>query len=248
MFLNNVSINSTATATSHYKSFFENELSYDSVAKDTLLRTELFGESPPFRKKLIAGSKEVGFDIRPPVDLFNSGSKFLVPNVSLQLSIHRNDPTYGIIKKVNESTGVVDPNTYKIQITDLKLVMRKVLPSQEHLERYRAKLAVEDAILDFKDCPIRTFQIPHKISTINIPNISTGHLPKQIVFAFTKSESFAGTVFEDIYKMEPFDLSSFNLKVCLYNFFSTPIIHNRIYFCFLGVRRKYYGSSLQTQF
>ena len=152
------------------------------------------------------------------MDLFNSGSKFLVPNVSLQLSIHRNDPTYGIIKKVN-SEGVVDPNTYKIQITDLKLVMRKVLPSQEHLERYRAKLAVEDAILDFKDCPIRTFQIPHKISTINIPNISTGHLPKQIVFAFTKSESFAGTVFEDIYKMEPFNLSSFNLKVCLYNFF-----------------------------
>ena len=182
------------------------------------------------------------------MDLFNSGSKFLVPNVSLQLSIQRNDPTYGIIKEEDSNGNVSDTNTYKIQITDLKLVMRKVLPSQEHLERYRAKLAVEDAILDFKDCPIRTFQIPHKISTINIPNISTGHLPKQIVFAFTKSESFAGTVFEDIYKMEPFDLSSFNLKVCLYNFFSTPIIHNRIYFCFLGVRRKYYGSSLQTQF
>ena len=164
------------------------------------------------------------------MDLFNSGSKFLVPNVSLQLSIHRNDPTYGIIKKVNNE-GVVDANTYKIQITDLKLVMRKVVPSQEHLRSYRAKLTVEDAILDFKDCPIRTFQIPHKISTINIPNISTGHLPKQIVFAFTKSESFAGTVFEDIYKMEPFNLSSFNLKVCLYNFFH-PIIHNQIYFRF----------------
>ena len=246
MFLNNVSINSTATATSHYKSFFENELSYDSVAKDTLLRTELFGEAAPFRKKWIGGSKEVSFDIRPPVDLFNSGSKFLVPNVSLQLSIHRNDPTYGIIKKVN-SEGVVDPNTYKIQITDLKLVMRKVLPSQEHLERYRAKLAVEDAILDFKDCPIRTFQIPHKISTINIPNISTGHLPKQIVFAFTKSESFAGTVSEDIYKMEHFNLSSFNLKVCLCDI-SHQIIHNQNYFRFLGVRRKYYGSPLQTQF
>ena len=163
------------------------------------------------------------------MDLFNSGSKFLVPNVSLQLSIHRNDPTYGIIKKVTD--GVVDANTYKIQITDLKLVMRKVVPSQEHLRSYRAKLTVEDAILDFKDCPIRTFQIPHKISTINIPNISTGHLPKQIVFAFTKSESFAGTVFEDIYKMEPFNLSSFNLKVCLYNFFH-PIIHNQIYFRF----------------
>ena len=230
MFLNNVSINSTATATSHYKSFFENELSYDSVAKETLLRTELYGEAPPFRKKWIGGSKECSFDIRPPVDLFNSGSKFLVPNVSLQLSIHRNDPTYGIIKKVSDE-GVVDANTYKIQITDLKLVMRKVLPSQEHLRSYRAKLAVEDAILDFKDCPIRTFQIPHKISTINIPNISTGHLPKQIVFAFTKSESFAGTVFEDIYKMEPFNLSSFNLKVCLYNFFH-PIIHNQIYFRF----------------
>ena len=231
MFLNNVSVNSTATATSHYKSFFENELSYDSAAKQTLLRTELYCDEPPFRKKWIKGSKECSFDIRLPVDLFNSGSKFLVPNVSLQLSLHRNDPTYGIIKKV-DAEGNVDSNTYKIQITDLKLVMRKGVPSQAHLERYRAKLAVEDAVLDFKDCPIRTFQIPHKISTINIPNISTGHLPKQIVFAFTKSESFAGTVFEDIYKMEPFNLSSFNLKVCLYNFFPRPIIHNQIYFRF----------------
>ena len=178
-----------------------------------MLRTEHCSESTFARTKVIGGSKECSFDIRPPVDLFNSGSKFLVPNVSLQLQIQRNDPTYGLIKKVTD--GVVDTNTYKIQITELKLVMRKVLPSQQHLERYRAKLALQDAILDFKDCPIRTFQIPHKISTINIPNISTGHLPKQIVFAFTKSESFAGTVQEDIYKMEPFDLSSFNLKVCL---------------------------------
>ena len=165
------------------------------------------------------------------MDLFNSGSKFLVPNVSLQLSIQRNDPTYGIIKTKDSNGNVSDTNTYKIQITELKLVMRKVLPSQEYLERYRAKLAVQDAILDFKDCPIRTFQIPHGLSTTNIPNISVGHLPKQIVFAFTKSESFAGTVSEDIYKMEHFNLSSFNLKVCLCDI-SHQIIHNQNYFRF----------------
>ena len=174
-----------------------------------MLRTELYSDNPVTRKNWINKNKELEFDIRPPVDLFNSGSKFLVPNVSLQLQIQRNDPTYGIIKKAD------DDNTYKIQITDLKLVMRKLIPSQQHLERYRAKLAREDAILDFKDCPIRTFQIAKDLSTLNIPNISVGNLPKQIVFAFTKSDSFAGTIQEDIYLMEPFNLSSFNLKVCL---------------------------------
>lgn len=212
-----------------------------------MLRTECYAEAGRFRKKWIAKSKECYFDIRPPVDLFNSGSKFLVPNVSLQLSIQRNDPTYGIIKEPDNNGNVTDTNTYKIQLTDLKLVMRKGLPTQEFLDRYRAKLAVQDAILDFKDCPIRTFQIPHGLSTTNIPNISVGHLPKQIVFAFTKSESFAGTVSEDIYKMEHFNLSSFNLKVCLCDI-SHQIIHNQNYFRFLGVRRKYYGSPLQTQF
>ena len=84
-----------------------------------MLRTELYSDNPVTRSNWIKKNKELEFDIRPPVDLFNSGSKFLVPNVSLILQIQRNDPTYGIIKKED------DTNTYKIQITDLKLVMRK---------------------------------------------------------------------------------------------------------------------------
>ena len=173
------------------------------------------------------------------MDLFNSGSKFLVPNVSLQLRISRNDPSYGIIK-----LKTADENTYRVQITDLKLVMRKLVPSQEELERYRAKLALQDAILDFKDCPIRTFQIGKDLTTLNIPNISVGHLPRQIVFAFTKSQVFSGTVQGDIYKMEHFNLSSFNLKV---KDISYQIIHIfYTYILFLGEWRKYYGSPLQT--
>ena len=137
----------------------------------------------------------------------SSSSKFLPPNVSWQLRLTRNDPSYGLILEAGET------KKYNIVLLDLKLITRRVVPTPFALERYRNKLAVQDAIMDFKSGQMRSFQISNSLTSMNIPNVATGPLPHSLIVTFVSANAFSGTSHQDVYKFEGFNLSSFNCKV-----------------------------------
>ena len=213
LYLQHVNSQDISSASFHYKAFLENEFSYDSASKQTLLACEMgTEEDEDERAKLIAESKEIQFDMRVPCDLFGSSTKFLPPGINWQLRCTRQDPSYGLILEAGEV------NTYKIQLLDLKLVTRKIVVSPFALEKYRNKLSLQDSLIHFKSGKLRFFQIPKGLTALNIPSVVTGQLPQSLLVGFVLADDHSGVGDlthgkGDPYKFQGFNLSSLNVKL-----------------------------------
>ena len=150
-------------------------------------------------------SAEVEFDMRIPVDLFNSSMKFLPPNVSFKLRCIRNDSNYGLIYAGN--------NKYNIRLEDCRLQLRKIILSPFALEKYRSKLQTQEAHMNYKTGKIRTFQIAKDLTSLNINQIAVGTLPTSLVIGFVDADSFSGAKNTDPFRFNHFNLSKMNLKI-----------------------------------
>ena len=221
VYLNGTQVCDLSSAVSYpWKMFLQSYLSYNSHVKETYLSAEGYfpenheevnwavtpanDDSLKKRRKLIEGLKKVYFSSRLAVDLFHT-DRFLPPNVDIKIKLVRSPETFGLLQG---EAG----KTFKIDLQDLKLQMRKVLPTLAERERFKARLLREPCYLPFKSSRMRHYVIPTGVSSINIANISNGILPKSVYFVMIHNQALSHEPTYNPFNFRHFNLSSFNLK------------------------------------
>ena len=221
VYLNGTQVCDLSSAVSYpWKMFLQSYLSYNSDVKRTYLSAEGYypenyqeiklakpvenATSLIKRRKIIIEKKKVYFSSRLAVDLFHT-DRFLPPNVDIKIKLVRSPEKFGLLHEVANKS-------FKIVLKDLKLQMRKVLPTLEERERFKARLLREPCYLPFKASRTRHYVIPTGVSSINIANISNGILPKSVYFVMIHNKALSHEATYNPFNFQHFNLSSFNLK------------------------------------
>ena len=221
VYLNGTQVCDLSSAVSYpWKMFLQSYLSYNSDVKKSYLSAEGYfpenyveiGLVSPIenavsmikRRQVMTDLKKVYFSTRLAVDLFHT-DRFLPPNVDIKIKLVRSPETFGLLQ--NE-----EGKTYKIVLKDLRLQMRKVLPTLAERERFKARLLREPCYLPFKTSKMRHYVIPTGVSSINIANISNGILPKSVYFVMIHNKALSHEPTYNPFNFQHFNLSSFNLK------------------------------------
>ena len=192
------------------------DATYNSIDKDTTPAMFIC-------KQLILNKKKVYFNTRLGVDFFHS-DKFLPPNIDIKIRLIRNRETFGLRYKpeIVEGTTPTTKN-YKIILQDLKLHMRKVLPTLQLRENYKARLLKTPCYIPYKSSKLRHFTIPGGVSSQTISNVANGILPKSIIFAMISNDAMNLHPAHNPFNFQHFKLTKFNVKRNGQNLFSKPI-------------------------
>ena len=135
------------------------------------------------------------------VDLFEQ-SRYLANGISMKLRLHR---------QKDEFLLMAADNTFKIQVTEAFLTVRKVkvspgvqLGHTDALMKGPAKFPITR-----KECKI--LAIPAGFQSFVKDNIFLGQLPKRLVVGMVHNEGFAGAVGRNPYNFEHFNVSYMQL-------------------------------------
>lgn len=218
IYINGTQVCDLSTANSYpFTNFIQTELSYDTEVKECQLRAEgYFNETAEEmsaiepntsalkrRAKMIREGKKVYFCTRIGADIMYT-DKYLPPNVDLKIKLIRNDPRFGILHNETDKR-------YITILKDLKLKMRKVLPSVKIRNDYKLKLTNEPCYIPYKSTQLKLFVIPPGVTSTTITNIASGILPKQVIFGMIHNEAMTGSYSRNPFKFEHFGLNRFNL-------------------------------------
>ena len=222
VYLNGTQVCDLSSAVSYpWKMFIQSFLSYSLEVKDSYLQSEgYYSESADEiekliadsadeksltkRKALITGLKKVYFSTRLAVDLFHT-DRFLPPNVDIKIKLVRSPEKFGLLQKDTD-------NKFKIVLKDLKLQMRKILPTLQERDKFKSRLLREACYLPYKASRMRHYVIPTGVSSMNITNISNGILPKSVFFVMIHNQAMSHDPTKNPFRFEHFNLSNYNLK------------------------------------
>lgn len=158
------------------------------------------------RKPKILAKKKVYFNARLGADIFYT-DRFLPPNVDMKIKLIRSHRSFGLLYNTKTKTGEALDRDFKIVLKDLKLHMRKVLPTLAERDRYQARLQKTPCYLPYQASRMRQFTLPSYISSYTVTNIATGILPKTVIFCMLDAK-----VATTERKFNPFDFNDFNLS------------------------------------
>ena len=216
-----------------YKMYIQSLLSYNTLVKQSYLEAEGYtyeaaGENqitvydpdtvggilyPGLyaRKNKITDKKKVYFNTRMGADIFYM-DRFLPPNVDIKIKLIRHHKSFGLLYTKSRAADAVNKHDFKIVLKDLKLHMRKVLPTMAERDRYQARMLKTPCYLPYQATRMRQFTIPSGVSSHIVANVVTGILPKKVIFCMISSN-----ITTDDRKYNPFNfkhnkLTGFNLK------------------------------------
>ena len=218
VYINGTQVCDLTTADSYpFKNFIQTELSYGYESKMCQLRSEGFffentdeidlnnftnfdaKKELKKRRDLIINKKKVYFCARLGADIMYT-DKYLPPNVDIKIKLIRHKSTWGVMHNISGKEC-------HIHLKDLKLKMRKVMPSLRERQNYKMKLSREPCYIPFKSSQFKVSIIPSLVSSYTVTNVASGILPKQIIFAMIHGDAFSHSA-----KMNPFNFQHFNLN------------------------------------
>ena len=169
------------------------------------------------RQDMIVGGKKVYFNLALVADVFFI-DKYLPPNIDIKIKLRRDKTIFPL--------GQSDTTkNYDVYLDDVKLFMRKVLPTLSVRERYKAQLLRSPCVIRYKDSQLKIHTIPMNVTNFIINNINNDVLPTQIIFAvqaascFSKSGETNGIPF----KLDDINIIAINLRKNGQNVLPKPI-------------------------
>src|SRR5258705_2967831 len=194
-----------------YISYLETLLSYGSDAKKSYLECGLWVEeeddakNKATRANYVTASKPVYMLSRLHVDLFKA-NRLMINQVGIKLTLTRSKDAFAI-----EST---DPNQIvKVDIRTCKLLVKKVKPSPNILNAHAAALLEGSARYPFRRIVTKVKSIPAGVQSFNADSLFMGVLPERIILGMVKHTAYNGTMAEDPFNFEHFNLSYISLNV-----------------------------------
>lgn len=129
---------------------------------------------------------------------------YIPPNLRLKWRFIRSKDNFGLIYVKGDGNDATD---YKIEIKDLRLQIRKVLPRSEvRAKLYRGLQSGQNCYLPYKPTKLKAWTIPEGVSTYQISSAEFGILPKMAILAFVEESAFSGNP-----EKPPFHFGHFNI-------------------------------------
>ena len=156
---------------------------------------------------IIVGGKKIYFNLALAADVFFM-DKYLPPNIDIKIKFRRHKTIFALGSLEDTSKN------FDVYLDDVKLFMRKVLPTLSLRERYKARLLRSPCIIRYKDSRLKTHIVPMNVTNFIINNINNDVLPTQIIFAFQDASYFSKSAETSGFPHDFDDLNiiTFNLK------------------------------------
>ena len=158
------------------------------------------------RKALCKNSKPVYLFGPLFADLLDMNS-FLPKNVPVSIQMEKNK-----ITRYMEAT-ITEGREFDFFISDISIYVDLVLPPQALSQSIEDTLATKNGIYRFNHLDVKKFVIPQNITSINIPRIWQGTLPRRFAFAFLPQLSYDGNYAKDSTKLVIDIIKNVTLKV-----------------------------------
>lgn len=175
------------------------------------------GELSPntWRHDLIAKSREVTMCARLQHNFFNC-SKLLIPNTKVQVRLDRTMPDFCLYR----TKGTTD--TYKIDLRECTLFMRKVVVSPPVHSAIEHRLATQAAVYPYMRVEMADFLIPYGTSAIKQDRVFTDHLPTRIFFAVCPTISLKGGSYDNNPMI--FSAADYGVNFCQFYINDMPVL------------------------
>jgi hypothetical protein len=206
-----------STPTYAYKSFIETHLTYGTSAKDTHLYCSMYHKDTPGKEELLDGTNigatarktrtkghKINFSNIIHSDFFQC-HKFLLPNTDVKLKLIRNSDNFSLIGE--------EGKTYKICVNKLRLQVRKIKIDPAYQQTLESTLATTPAIYNVTQSKIKTFNINTGTTSIDIPNVIQGNLPRSVHIGFVTNDAFNGSLTSNPFCFGNQSINHFNIKV-----------------------------------
>lgn len=214
--INGTQVCDLSTPTYAWKSFIETHLTYGNSAKDHQLFTSLYKKDTIEKEESFTANtnaktrtsyligKTFFFSNVIHSDFFHC-QRYLIPNTELKVKFIRNDDSFSLLSEE-------DAAATKLTLSNLKLSVRKITVDPLYKAAQEKKLETHPAIYPLTQSKIKTFQIPTGTSSIEIPSIIQGNLPRSVIIGFVNSKAFNSKCNGNPFFFQNFGINSFNLK------------------------------------
>jgi hypothetical protein len=215
--LNGTEVCDLSTPTYAFKSFIETHLTYGKSAKDTHLYCSMYHKDTPGKETDLSDAnkgfilrqsriknKKITFSNLIHSDFFQC-HKYLIPNTSIKLKFIRSDDNFVLLGEEGKS--------YKIKFNKLKLQVRKIKIDPGYQQTLEHQLASTPALYNVTQSKIKTFNIPTGTTSIDIPNIIQGNIPRSVHIGFITNDAFNGTITSNPFCFYHHKINNFNIKL-----------------------------------
>uniref|UniRef100_A0AC35FK25 Uncharacterized protein n=1 Tax=Panagrolaimus sp. PS1159 TaxID=55785 RepID=A0AC35FK25_9BILA len=146
------------------------------------------------------------------VDLFNS-EHYLVNNVNIDIELSPNETVFNLIAK--------DNNVYRFQLISCKLYVKSLYLMDGLNLELAAKLELEPARYSLQRTEMSSLQIAQGLQQFSA-NLFHDQVPRSIIIAFVRYNSFIGLVTSSPFTFEPFDIKDINIQVSGHRYPNIP--------------------------
>jgi hypothetical protein len=215
--INGTEVCDLSTPTYAFKSYLETHLTYSTTAKNTHLYCSLYNKDTAGKENTIGsdnnGFKERGARVKskkvPFSNIIHSDffqcHKYLIPNTDVKLKFIRNDDHFSLLGE--------EAASYKIKVNKLRLLVRKIKIDPAYQSTLESQLATTPALYNITQSKIKTFNIPANTSSIDIPNIIQGNIPRSVHIGFVTSDAFNGKLNANPFCFSNHTINYFNIKI-----------------------------------
>jgi hypothetical protein len=211
--VNDRQLNPQSYSNTHYKSYIESILSYDKNATTTHLTTQLFimdesgkfevfnDTNRGFKERFSVTKLSRTFDMYSPLTSdFLRANNFLAPSNKLSIKLTRAKDSFLLVGAENL------PTNYKLKIKDMKLFydrirLRETIP-RPRVERYLVT-----------GTELKKFPIAQELQTATLKVFNGGVKPKTIIMGQVVTTAVEGTIHDNPFNFQPFNLNFLQLRV-----------------------------------
>lgn len=213
--INGTQVCDLSTPTYSYKAYMESLLSYSSAAKkshlqcsgfekDTSGATDTWNNDGSLLRYQTVKGKKLHFSNVIHSD-FLQCNRYLLPKTDLRLKFIRNDDNFSLM--------ALTQGRAKIKVHSLRLGVRKIKITPEVRAMHENTLKTMPAIYPVTQSKIKTFLINTGTTSIDIPSILYGNLPRNVVIGFVEASGFNGDGKKNPFSFKHFGLNYMNLKI-----------------------------------
>ena len=207
-----------STNTYPYRAYLETLLSYGPAAKDSWLQCELWHKDTSGQMESLternhgwqersvyaAQSQEMDLMGKLHVDLLHQ-DRYLLNKVDMKIRLVRSPSEFVVMAQGDQ--------TYKVIITDISLLVRKVKLNALLLEAHMKALEKGSVKYPVRRMMTKVFSVPQGNLTGNEDNLFSGQLPQRIIIGCVDNDAFNGTWNKNPFNFKHFDINFMALYV-----------------------------------
>lgn len=211
------------------KSYLESVLSYDHPTVSAVKEMCGFFAPEDAENKIKEKSKNSKiFDVLLNLNCIDA-SKYLIPNVSLNIKLTFNNKPFFIHEKLiaDASDSVAAKYTEsELKLHDITLIVPHKTLRESHLLQLEHALSKQSSIYQFKKSSIVTAIVPSGLKNFHLSNLYQGVRPTLVLACFMKNSEYSGDSNSKSYDFNHQNMSSFNFLLNDVSLPSTPLSFN----------------------